>query len=489
MSHGGWAYNVLLQEAAVTTAEYVVLADLSLFDFKLHAGTSAGLGHGPGRGWQVDGVATTFAHVGWDVMCANGVVGTEGAYYDTRSLSTTQLPDTTSLHAKGVHLSPHITPFHAMVSDADPPPVGIEACFGGLMVVRRSAVGAGKCHYDPEALNWAEAHFGFHSCMRGVRAREEEAAGDSAHGGTFVNPAMMVHYDSESARERCAVVDCDPSYDEWDAKLSAEAAEPCVFELEESAAVDAARSMLVSSGGGGGSIKDSTITAWSGSHAHKPNWLVSEVEEEANRALKNAIREGDVSLAETAARACEIIGVSLEADYAGAPGTPLGVAVALREQTMLRWLLGKGVSVGSSASKRSVAGGTPAPVVLAAQMGEGGMVLQMLADDSTGGRQWLRENSRGRVAAIMGVISAQQATESETSVKVMQTIEQHHREEQDETGYKKHVYYKGADWAGDTEAGDAAEEQKEKGRRKGTACESSPCLNGGICVDLLEDAE
>ena len=178
--HGGWAYNTLLGEAAAVAADYVLLADLSLYDFKLHAGGSAGLGHGPGTGWRVDGVATSFAHVGWDIMCANGVYGSDGAFYDTQSLRTQQLPDTTSLHERGVHLSPHVTPFHAMSGDADAPPVGVDACFGGLMIVRRAVAAAGRCKYQPGALTWAEAHFGFHTCMRNARAVEQQVAGDTS---------------------------------------------------------------------------------------------------------------------------------------------------------------------------------------------------------------------------------------------------------------------------------------------------------------------
>ncbi len=213
--HGGWAYNMLLDEAEAVAADYVLLADLSLYDFKLHAGSSAGLGHGPGTGWRVDGVATSFAHVEWDAMCANGVYGQDGAFYDTQSLRTDQLPDTTSLHERGVHLSPHLTPFHAMAgSDTDAPPVAVGACFGGLMAVRRAVVAAGRCNYEPGALTWAEAHFGFHACMRRARAGQHSDGGGQ-RAGTFVNPAMMVHYDSESSREICSVVDCELQNDEY----------------------------------------------------------------------------------------------------------------------------------------------------------------------------------------------------------------------------------------------------------------------------------
>ena len=45
------------------------------------------------------------------------------------------------------------------------------------------------------------------------------------HEGTFVNPAMMVHYDSESSRETCSVVDCDPQYDE---QYEGQSQQPCV---------------------------------------------------------------------------------------------------------------------------------------------------------------------------------------------------------------------------------------------------------------------
>ena len=177
--HGGWAYNVLLDEAAAVAADYVLLADLGLFDFKPHAGSSAGLGLGPGTGWRVDGVATSFAHVGWDIMCANGVYGPDGAFYDTQSLRTDQLPDTTSLHARGVHLSPHLTPFHAMTTnDTDATPVAVNACFGGLMVVRRAVVGAGRCYYQPGVLTWAEAHFGFFTCMHRARESQRRDADD-----------------------------------------------------------------------------------------------------------------------------------------------------------------------------------------------------------------------------------------------------------------------------------------------------------------------
>lgn len=178
--HGGWAYNLLLDEASAVAADYVLLADLSLFDFKLHAGGSPGLGHGPGTGWRVDGVATSFAHVGWDIMCANGVYGPTGTFYDTQSLRTDQLPDTTSLHERGVHLSPHLTPFHAITNDdIDASPVAVDACFGGLMAVRRAVVGAGRCYYAPGALTWAEAHFGFHSCIRRTRAHQQRDDGFS----------------------------------------------------------------------------------------------------------------------------------------------------------------------------------------------------------------------------------------------------------------------------------------------------------------------
>ena len=49
---------------------------------------------------------------------------------------------------------------------------------------------------------------------------------------------------------------------------------------------------------------------FAGSHAHKPNWLVSQTEEEANRALKEALIAGDMKRAEDALRACEMVGVS-----------------------------------------------------------------------------------------------------------------------------------------------------------------------------------
>ena len=45
-------------------------------------------------------------------MCANGVVGTEGWFYDTHSLRTAELPDTPSLRRRGVPLAAHITPMH-----------------------------------------------------------------------------------------------------------------------------------------------------------------------------------------------------------------------------------------------------------------------------------------------------------------------------------------------------------------------------------------
>jgi hypothetical protein len=155
---------------------------------------------------------------------------------------------------------------------------------------------------------------------------------------------------------------------------------------------------------------------------------------------------------------------------------------------MLRWLLDRGASVGGASTHRSDLT-TSAPLVLAAELGEAGMVLQMLSDTGTGGRQWLREHPEGRVAAIIALIASVSATDIETSRKTMETIEAHHRGEQDKAGYKKHVYYKGADWSGQTEAADAAAEQREMGRHQGTACASTPCLNGGVCTDLLEDDE
>lgn len=53
--------------------------------------------------------------------------------------------------------------------------------------------------------------------------------------------------------------------------------------------------------------------AWwnAGNHAHKPSWLVSQTESEANQALKEAIVVGDLDRAENALRACEMVGVSL----------------------------------------------------------------------------------------------------------------------------------------------------------------------------------
>ena len=132
---------------------------------------------------------------------------------------------------------------------------------------------------------------------------------------------------------------------------------------------------------------------------------------------------------------------------------------------------------------------TRAPLVMAAELGEAGMVLQMLSDTSNGGRQWLRENPEGRVAAILELIASRTTTDIETSKKLMETIEIHHKGEAEAAGYKKHMYYKGADWAGESQAAEAAEELREMGRLKGTACESQPCMNGGVCTDLLQDEE
>ncbi len=177
-----------------------------------------------------------------------------------------------------------------------------------------------------------------------------------------------------------------------------------------------------------------------------------------------------------------------DADYAGAPGTPLSLAVFQRNQTMLRWLLSRGASVGTAASSRSAVR-PAAPLVLAAELGEAGMVLQMLSNHNTGGRQWLRKNPEGRVAAILGLIASRTTTDIKISKKIMDTIEIHHRGEVEAAGYKKHVYYKGADWAGQSEATDAEEELREMGRVKGTSCVSQPCKNGGTCSDLLENEE
>lgn len=132
---------------------------------------------------------------------------------------------------------------------------------------------------------------------------------------------------------------------------------------------------------------------------------------------------------------------------------------------------------------------TRAPLVVAAELGEAGMVLQMLSDSSNGGRQWLRENPEGRVAAILELIASRTTTDIETSKKIMETIEIHHKGEAEAAGYKKHMYYKGADWAGSSQAAEAAEELREMGRLKGTACESRPCMNGGVCTDLLQGEE
>lgn len=132
---------------------------------------------------------------------------------------------------------------------------------------------------------------------------------------------------------------------------------------------------------------------------------------------------------------------------------------------------------------------TSPPLVLAAELGEAGMVLQMLSQSNTGGRQWLRKNPEGRVAAILGLITTRSTTDVQTSKTIMESIEVHHRGEAEEAGYKKHVYYKGADWSGQSTAAEVAEEQRESGRLRGTACESRPCLNGGVCTDLLQDDE
>eukprot|EP01043_Picozoa_sp_COSAG02_P025106 COSAG02_NODE_1400_length_12844_cov_5.256493_2_plen_176_part_00 len=155
---------------------------------------------------------------------------------------------------------------------------------------------------------------------------------------------------------------------------------------------------------------------------------------------------------------------------------------------MLRWLLSRGASVGTATSDRSVVRPT-APLVLAAELGEAGMVIQMLSNHNTGGRQWLRKNPEGRVAAILGLIASRTATDIKISKKIMEAIEIHHRGEAEAAGYKKHVYYKGADWAGQSEATEAVEELREMGRLKGTSCVSQPCKNGGICTDLLENEE
>ena len=486
-AHAAWAYSLLLEEASADAAAYVLLADLSLFDFKLHAGSGAGLGYGPGRGWQVDGVATTFAHMGWDVMCANGVFGPDGSFYDTRSLRTAQLPDTTSLHAKGLHLSPLVTPFHSLRDEGDAPPIPVQACFGGLMVVRRAAVSAGRCRYEPQAVTWAEAHFGFHECLRAERTRmaaEDMYSGGSRSDGTFVNPAMMVHYDSESSRERCSVAPCNA--DAAPGRHKGTRKQPCAYELEQAEAAAAARAVLSGNDGDGGELRDSVMTAWNGSHAHKPAYLVSRAEGDCNRDLKSAVAKGDLGRAKAAAIACERMGVSLDADYAGTAGTPLGVAIAQRQRDMVRWLISRGVSVGASTDPHRAAAALP-PLVAAARLGESGMLLQMLADERTGGRQWLRDHPRRRVDAIVGLIAAQPTTDADTSRAAMDLVEAH--AEDVPARRMKHAYYKGADWGSDSAPAEAAEAAADAERTVGTACSSSPCLNGGTCTDLLEGQE
>ena len=220
VAHSGWAYNLLLDEFASSTATYFLLADLGLFEYKLaSSGSAAGLGHGPARGWQVDALATTFAFPKdrWAVMCANGVIGTDGWFHDTHSLRTAELPDTPSLHRRGVTLSAHLTPLHEYNGAASKggylAPVAVDACFGGMTVFQRHALivagsPAAACRFEPATQSWHDAHFGFHACVREVAAVKAAVQGLGVPPATWVNPAMMVHYDTESAGEFCDAVPC-----------------------------------------------------------------------------------------------------------------------------------------------------------------------------------------------------------------------------------------------------------------------------------------
>ena len=85
------------------------------------------------------------------------------------------------------------------------------------------------------------------------------------------------------------------------------------------------------------------------------------------------------------------------------------------------------------------------------------MLLQMLADERTGGRQWLRDHPRRRVDAIVGLIAAQPTTDADTSRAAMDLVEAH--AEDVPARRMKHAYYKGADWGSDSAPAEADAQQ------------------------------
>ena len=175
-------------------------------------------------------------------------------------------------------------------------PLAVQACFGGLAVFQRHAlttIGGTKvahCHFEPSADSWHDAHFGFHACIR-----EAAAIHAAVHGGeppgTWINPSMMVHYDTESAREFCSLTACEPP---------------------DTSVGGGSSSSSSGAGGDAGSLQECAFAVWSHSnqigrtisrsvalrsgwtHAHsqrgavKPKQLVSAVEEDCNEHLKEA---------------------------------------------------------------------------------------------------------------------------------------------------------------------------------------------------------
>lgn len=190
-----------------------------------------------------------------------------------------------------------------------------------------------------------------------------------------------------------------------------------------------------------------------------------------NRALKQAAYSGHINLVEAAAKACDELGVNIDSDYSRTPlpGTALALAVQAGHADIVDWLVEQGASVGA---------GNPAPIVLAALRGESALLLKLMAVESADGksaREWLREHPTQRVQAIMSFVASQEPTDDATAVELLDKLEQ---------GLQP-----GSNWLFELHGelppshdAPSAGIHRRRGVHMG-ACGSSPCENGGTCVE------
>lgn len=268
---------------------------------------------------------------------------------------------------------------------------------------------------------------------------------------------MMTHYDTESAREFCEIVPCTPA--SGDRKTTG-SAQLCAY--EEQSATANARSPLLRSRWkvGGGTVK--------------PTALVSTAEYNCNRELKDAAQKGYVLLVEAAAASCAALGVSLDADYSEPAGSALAVAVRANQSGVVDWLLKAGSRLGEG-------GRGPAPVVLAALLGESVLLLKMLSfgDPSGGAQAWLLSHPIERIGAIMALIEAQAPTSDEVAAEVLEQMDQEQAVKDSGEGGVEDILQR------PLLEGKRAGETMHARRYKvhATACDAGTCKNGGTCFD------